>query len=257
MKCCNIEKPVGLHEVCEAVENVIKNAQVYKKCGLKPNHLLVNLDSGSGRTTLVEYIKNMFKATNVLGFKSGIDDYIEFEFDGTLQQMRTVFSEIDSAAVYANEFKDLIAIGISEVANHLNEVQYTEFIAKMKSVCEQALVIFFVHSTPSKNEERLIEKITNNIKNVEKVYVSKYTSEELACITEKAINEHGVDIEDYDEFHNLLTDVVELYKVSCVNDAVVLANTLIKLADFSSFIPHITNKELETIIVERKERGQV
>ena len=109
----------------------------------------------------------------------------------------------------------------------------------MKSVCEQALVIFFVHSTPSKNEERLIEKITNNIKNVEKVYVSKYTSEELACITEKAINEHGVDIEDYDEFHNLLTDVVELYKVSCVNDAVVLANTLIKLADFSSFIPYL------------------
>ena len=80
-------------------------AFVDKQCGLRPNHYIIPLDPGSGRTTLVEYMTDKYKEAGVLSFNSGLDDYIEVAFDGSLQQLKQAFAAIDSAAVYTNESK--------------------------------------------------------------------------------------------------------------------------------------------------------
>ena len=135
-------KPFGLETVHAEINHICKNAQMYKKCGIKPNNMVINLDNGDGRSTLVEYIMGCFKENGILDFRSGVDDFIEFELDGSLQQMRTVFSQIDAAAVYDNEYKDIIALGVSEIANHPNEVQYTEFISNCKKIFRDLLYSF-------------------------------------------------------------------------------------------------------------------
>ena len=100
MKHYDITKPIGLTTPCKEIESTCSKAHMYKRCGLRPKHYIIPLDSGSGRTTLVEYMTDMYKEAGVLNFPSGLDDYIEIAFDGTLQQLKQAFSAIESAAVY-------------------------------------------------------------------------------------------------------------------------------------------------------------
>lgn len=99
MKHHEITKPIGLSTPCKEIESTCSNAHMYKRCGLRSNHYIIPLDSGSGRTTLIEYMTDMYKEAGVLSFSSGLDDYIEIAFDGTLQQLKQAFADIDSAAV--------------------------------------------------------------------------------------------------------------------------------------------------------------
>ena len=91
--------------------------------------------------------------------EKGLDDYIEIAFDGTLQQLKQAFAAIDSAAVYTNEYCNIIGMDISGISSHLGETQLTEFMKNCKRVCEHACVVFFVHTTPNRNEEKLMEKL--------------------------------------------------------------------------------------------------
>ena len=83
----DITKPVGLNTPCMEIEDTCSKAHMFKRCGLRPKHYIVPLDSGSGRTTLVEYMTDRYKKAGVMDFGSGLDDYIEVSFDGTLPQL--------------------------------------------------------------------------------------------------------------------------------------------------------------------------
>lgn len=131
MKYCKITKPIGLEDVCGEIEKICSEAHVYKQCGLRPPHLAIQLDSGSGRTTILEYMTDCFSETGVLDFNRSLDDYIELTFDGTLQQLKQSFNTIDSAAVYTNGFCNIVGMDISAISQHLGEVQCTEFLKKL------------------------------------------------------------------------------------------------------------------------------
>lgn len=103
MKHYNITKPIGLATPCKEIEGTCSNAHMYERCGLRPKHYIIPLDSGSGRTTLVEYMTDKYKEAGVLSFISGLDDYIEIAFDGSLQQLKQAFAAIDSAEQKAPE----------------------------------------------------------------------------------------------------------------------------------------------------------
>lgn len=250
-------KPFGLDAVHSEIRRICEDAQMYKKCGMKPNHMIINLDNGDGRSTLVEYIMGCFKENGILDFRSGVDDYIEFELDGSLQQMRTVFAQIDAAAVYDNEFNDIIALGVSDIANHLNEVQFTEFISNCKKICDNAFVIFYIHSNPSNAEERLVEKLVSSISNIDRIVVSEYTADNLCDIAVKEIEEHGVDIDDYDSVYTVLQKMFDIYQVRKVKEAVSMAKKLIRFADFTHHSPVISGVTLKAVINESQlERSQ-
>ena len=166
MKHYDITKPIGLATPCKEIESTCNNAHMYKRCGLRPKHYIIPLDPGSGRTTLVEYMTDKYKEAGALSFTSGLDDYIEIAFDGSLQQLKQAFAAIDSAAVYTNEYCNIIGMDISGVSAHLGETQLSEFMKNCKRVCEHACVIFFVHTTPNRNEEKLLEKLCETVDNI-------------------------------------------------------------------------------------------
>lgn len=84
MKNYDVIKPIGLGETCNAVSANCSKAAIFKRSGLKPHHYIIHLDAGQGRTTLLEYISDVYKFYEILDFESGLDDYLELCFDGTL-----------------------------------------------------------------------------------------------------------------------------------------------------------------------------
>lgn len=248
MKHHVITKPIGLAIPCEEIESTCSKAHMYKRCGLRPKHYIIPLDSSSGRTTLIEYMTDMYKKAGVLDFTSGLDDYIEIAFDGTLQQLKQVFAAIDSAAVYTNEYCNIIGMDISSISSHLGETQFTEFMKNCKRVCEHACVIFFVHTTPNRNEEKLLEKLCESVDNIKRLVVEPYTKDDMCALIIKTITEHGIGIKHETVFHSVLSDVVSNFCITSVKDAITTADTLVHFADFSGFTPVVDENSLKSMI---------
>lgn len=248
MKHYDISKPIGLTTPCKEIESTCNKAHMYKRCGLGPKHYIVPLDSGSGRTTLVEYMTDKYKEAGVLSFTSGLDDYIEIAFDGTLQQLKQAFAAIDSAAVYTNEYCNIIGMDISGISAHLGETQLTEFMKNCKRVCEHACVIFFVHTTPNRNEEKLLEKLCETVDNIKRLVVEPYTKEDMCALIVKTVEEHGIEIKHKTVFRGVLADMVSEFCITSVKDAISTADTLVHFADFTGFTPVVDENSLKLMI---------
>lgn len=221
---------------------------MYKRCGLRPKHYIIPLDSGSGRTTLVEYMTDKYKEAGVLSFSSGLDDYIEIAFDGSLQQLKQAFAAIDSAAVYTNEYCNIIGMDISGISAHLGETQLSEFMRNCKRVCEHACVIFFVHTAPNRNEEKLLEKLCETVDNIKRLEVEPYTKEDVCALIIKTVEEHGIEIKHENVFRAVLADMVSEFCIESVKDAITTADALVHFADFSGFTPTVDEGSLKSMI---------
>lgn len=248
MKQYDITKPIGLATPCQEIENTCNKVHMYKRCGLRPKHYIIPLDSGFGRTTLVEYMTEKYKEAGVLNFNSGLDDYIEITFDGTLQQLKQAFAAIDSAAVYTNEYCNIISMDISGISAHLGETQLTEFMKNCKRVCEHACVIFFVHTTPTRNEKTLVGKLCETIDNIKYLEVEPYTKEDICALVIKTVEEHGIEIKHENVFCAALADVVLEFCITSVKDAITTAGMLVHFADFSGFTPTVDEENLKSMV---------
>lgn len=248
MKHYDITKPIGLATPCKEIESTCSNANMYKRCGLRPKHYIIPLDSGSGRTTLVEYMTDKYKEAGVLDFTSGLDDYIEIVFDGTLQQLRCAFAAIDSAAVYTNEYRNIISMDISGISAHLSETQLPEFMKNCKRVCEHACVIFFVHTKPNRHEEKLLEKLCETIDNIKRLEVEPYTMKDICSLIAKTVEGHGIEIKHKKIFRDVLSEMVSEFCIASVRDAITAADALVHFADFSGFSPTVDENSLKSMI---------
>jgi hypothetical protein len=248
MKHYDITKPIGLETPCKEIESTCNNAHMYKRCGLRPKHYIIPLDSGYGRTTLVEYMTDKYKEAGVLSFTSGLDDYIEIAFDGSLQQLKQAFAAIDSAAVYTNEYCNIIGMDISGISAHLGETQLSEFMKNCKRVCEYACVIFFVHTAPNRNEEKLLEKLCETVDNIKRLEVEPYTKEDICALIIKTVEEHGIEIKHENVFRAVLADMVSEFCIASVKDAITTADALVHFADFSGFTPTVDESSLKSMI---------
>lgn len=248
MKNYKIIKPVGLTAICDTVEANCLKAEVYKRSGLKPHHYIIHLDSGQGRSTVLEYIADMYKAYDILNFESGLDDYIELSFDGTYNNFRNGVEHVLDAAVYSNNYQGIVGISCSALAAHRQETQWTEFNTFIKELSKSANLVFFVDYESSKYDELIINEIKNNVPNIDELFETPYTYEEYAYIIEKDIEQKGIMIKDMNEFHNDVLDIVSHNDISFVNDAINISNEIIQYADFSNLVPTVTSDDIKLLM---------
>ena len=250
MKHFEIPKPIGLTAICQEIDQTCSRADMYKRCGLRPGHLIVPMDPGSGRTTLLEYMTERYKEAGVLRFCSGLDDFIELTLDGSLLQLQRAFATIDAAAIYTNEFSDLIGMDISAIASHLGETQLSEFLKNCKRVCDHACVVFFVHSVPSGNEEKLLRKLCETVENIKQIPVKPYTKDEICSLIIKTLGNHGTEVKNETAFRSILSDIVSEFHISSVHDAIHTAKELIAFADFTNRTVMVDEKSLKRLVAK-------
>ena len=264
MRQLNAIRPIGLKTFCDEIEKVCSEAYLYNQGRLRPPHLIMPLDPGSGRTTCIEYMTDMYKNHGIIPF-SGLDDYIEVVLDGSPQQIKKTFDFIDRSADYKNEYTNIIGMDISNIANHLNETHLTEFISNVTRICENACVVFFIHSIPSKNEEKLIEKMYEQFcsigaEKIKRINVDPYTYENIRDLIIKMIDDRGILINHDKMIGDLLLDVIKDYGTITVRDAASVVDALVHFADYSGFNPVINEKSIQSLTgswTGNKERSEV
>lgn len=244
----DIVKPIGLYEICSLIINNCSKSDVYKKCRIKPHHYIVNLDTGEGRTTLLEYITNMYKSFSVLDFKSGLDDYLEIVFDGSFNQFKEMKLKIESAAVFSEAYHGIIGIDATSLITHKSETQWTDYLTFIKKISKEANIIFFISTQPTKHDELYVNEIIKNISNVERVNLAPYSKNEYVDIAIRYIENKGVRIECANELNNLLLKEIQKEEIDTLNAVISIAEKFIFYADFSGFTPTISEKDLSKLV---------
>lgn len=250
MKRVYITKPIGLREPCAEVETVCRNARVYQFGG-QLKHIVLPMDPGTGRSTFIEYLTSMFRAHGVLEFACSRNPYIEIAVDASSpKQVQETFNKINAAADYANKYKDVVGLDISDMANYQNQAQMKEYLQNVQALCKNAFVIFFVHANPSKNETDLINKTIEAVGGQDKVKhlcISPYTKEDICALIVKFLTDHGIEAEQTPKFNKALLNVVSEFCLTGVKDAINTAQELVHFADFSDVIPVVNVGSLKSM----------
>ena len=234
MEYHSITKPIGLHTPCKEIENTCGQAYLYRKCGLRPKHLVLPLDSGSGRTTFLDYMTQMYKLYGILPFTSSRDEYMEVILDASSpDQINKTFDIIDNAADYSNEYSNIVGMDISDVALHPGETQTAVFLKRSKDLCKHATVVFFIPSIPDKNEDKLLKQLCETIDNIKCLEVEPYSPNDLCTLIINNVANRGIKIQKDSAFRGVLLDMISELGVSSFKDAIMKADILAGLAGTS------------------------
>lgn len=240
----HMKVPIGLANAVAAIQKNIEQAHIYHRCGLKPPHYIINLDAGNGQTTLTEYIATSYADYGVRHF-GGLDMFLEYTLDGSMEQLKKVFADIRACAVYTNEYEGVIALDISKLVNHVNETQLDVFVNEISKISSSATLVLFVPSVMNRNVATLMGRIRDALDDVEILNIKPYVHEELVDIIKGMIADSGVVIDESIEFDKFLLNAVIDEHITNVKSAKKFSQAMVKNANFDGFLPKLGISEIE------------
>ena len=186
--------PVGM----EAVEMILQNEkyklQNMKFCEVKTPHFLVYLDQQNGRTTLSEYITEVYVKEKFRLF-SKRDTLLEYELDGSVRQLNEIYADLKYRySGYMNKYNGVVAISLEGLLRkNPREAEIPLFIKLMKEMKDDVTFVFFAPQNNTKSAE-LFSKIEKELVFVEKFTLSSYTVSQLSEIVKRVIEDKSVEI---------------------------------------------------------------
>lgn len=137
-----------------------------------PVHFVISMDPGSRRDSLLDPMVELLRAEALWSFLNGFDQVLSVTFDGSLPQLHRIFFRVDLLSGYSNGFCGLLAMDITALSHHLEEVQAETFLNRCRELCQQAHMIFFVQAPPSRSEERLLAQLEKVIPDLRRVLMA-------------------------------------------------------------------------------------
>lgn len=234
-------KLVGLEALKAQMAEIVCKADVYKKGGARVPHVVMNLAHDNGQSIVADYITSVLYDNELRKF-CGLDILLEYRLDGTLGQMKQVFEDIESNAVYTNEYEGVVAIDISVLSEFINEFQVDFFVDRIGVIAQNATVIIYYDASLGKRMLLIKDRVVNAIGNCIEVPIVPYSPKEYSKIVVQNIRKRGIEVESEEELESILCCVVDKYHVSNAKEAVAVAEDLVLCADYSNFTPKISTK---------------
>ena len=222
-----------------------------------PPHFVINLDAGNGQTTITRYISETLSKNEIRHF-GGMDPFLEYILDGTMPQLKQFFGDVRTCAVYTNSFEGVVAIDITALSKYANEAQTEFFLEEIKKVCRTATVILYTGGIPSRGVLSIVDKLKAAVRNISIIHLDTYTPDELALIAERLLDEYGVSVDESDDFHNALREVVTMEACQTVRDTMAVTERAAKMADFSGYMPTLSTEQLKSAFTDvfASEKGE-
>ena len=169
---------------------------------------------------------------------------MEYRLDGSLKQIKQVFEDIRSRAVYTNSFCGVVAVDISALSEHVNETQTDYFIEKIGEVADTATVLIFYDDSLGKRIVLIKDRIIEAVGKCIDIQFTAYTVEEYADIVVENLRDRGFSVDYGPEMKMLLCKIIDSENVTTAKQAVSTAESLVFVADYSDFVPRLDSKML-------------
>ncbi len=238
---------VGLTKFKDAVRSLEENPKVYRNGGAKVPCFAMNLSRGNGQSLVAEEYTSVLH-DNALRDFCGLDYLLEYRLDGSLKQIKQVFEDIRSRAVYTNSYCGVVAIDISALSEHVNEAQTDYFIDNIGEIADTATVLFFYDDSLGRKIVLIKDRIIDAVGKCIDIQFPAYTVEEYADIVVENLRERGFKVDYGPEMKMLLCKIIDSEHVTTAKQAVSTAESLVFIADYSDFVPRLDSKMLTNYI---------
>ena len=165
--------------IYESVADICAKRKIYKSATFFPV-LLVPVDTGNGRTTIISETTDILRETKSIIFSSHALRYLEFKPNGTVDSIYRMDMEIqdNKATTYTNDFQGVVGVAGDSMLAHLNDSVGEKFFDLAERLKKKALLIIFVPSTANTRQvEVLAAKLGIGTKVFDPI---KYDAEYLA-----------------------------------------------------------------------------
>ena len=234
MENVSLRAPVGMDELISVLEEMNDMRDGYRRAS--PTSFIIPLNAGNGQTTVTRYIAETLQKSRIQRF-GGLDLFLEYRLDGTLDQMKWVFSNINVNAVYTNKYEGVISFDITGLSAYSNGKQVDYFISEVKELSATSAMVFFIGETPSNGMLSIVNRLQDSIRSTKMIHTRSYTQEDLASIIEMELEDRGIRLEPVDSFHDLMCDVIRQNQVENVQDALIIIDDALLVTDYSDTIP--------------------
>ena len=245
----NIDRPVGLNNVCAYIQEICSQAQFYSR-GVVPSGCIIRLDRGCGRTTVTQYAADMFRAAGVMSFASGMDDFISLRYDGSYSNYLECRDMIDDAAVYDNVYRGLYDVDFIDLAQHPGETQYEGFLRTFAEINRWACVFFFIPTSLNSAQERLVRKLEQAADGLKRIDADPYSAEDHTKLVRQFLGEYGAVLKETGRVRSLLERAVQSIGPRTVDDSRSIAESLLRRADYSREAPEVGEAAVRALLAE-------
>ena len=165
--------------VTKVIKTVCNARNSHKSSKLRPPHLLIPIDSGDGRSSLINALTDCYDTFGVIEFSSR-DHYMEFKLIGTVGNVNDTYREIQENAEYSNHYRGIVGLGFDALLTRLNEVVAEKVFDMIDKVKRYATIVIFVPSDCSKkNLDIIASKIGVSLRLMPAV---EYSANEYASV---------------------------------------------------------------------------
>lgn len=225
----NHTRPLGLDPIIDYIDRL-------RPQEADDRHYIIYLDTGSGVTTLTEFLADTFMRNRIRHFGSR-ERYLEYQLDGSLAQIRQILEDIDANACYTNHYEGIIALNIAGLARYVNQAQTEVFLKALPGLGKHATLVFFAPTAPNRNLDRLVERIHKTLDDVMVFRPAPYNASHLAGIILRTLDENGVLFDDSAGMFERIQELVQATHTVSIRDARRLAQKLGRCADRTGLRP--------------------
>lgn len=247
----DMEKWIGMNNIKTVLLSFIENKDIYCKGKVSIPNLIIMMDSGNGQTYTTEAIIDVLIQYGLQEFH-GLDNYLEYKPECTMNSIEWMFSDIRDNAIYENDYKGVVTVDVSKLSDDQDYIEY--FMNNIQAVARNAMVIFYCPTTLTGKGRKLINLLKENLNNVILIDSYKFTMSDFAEIIMQNILDRGIEIINKEKTFKVICETLADKEVTCVKEAVCLADQLVFWADYTTSIPKLTlekNINLNQIRVKR------
>lgn len=189
----DIKEPAGLDSVKCTVKNICSEAAKYRF--RHPASMIIYLNEKQGRSTVAEYITDMFFVHKVMDFSMSRSEFIELDFNGEYKQFNDCMKQVNDAADYTNDDKYsnvLVETGINNLSKHLGEQHVDDYLNHVETMSKTAVLVIFVSENPNSKESQLIDRIKEVLPFANIIKPREYSVEDYCKVIKEKLCDYGV-----------------------------------------------------------------
>lgn len=256
MNADNRVKLIGLRTLKETIAAdccTITNHNKFKK----PQSFIVKLDSGNGRSRVIEYAVSEYRETGVLDFSSSRSECLDLCFDGSYYRFKLGQEIVERAAEYKNCYEGVIGISGVPLRN-MNEETKAELKEWLTEITAHAAVFFFVSTDTDEEEEAYVEIIKTIPCEIVLIEPETYTKKDYSEAVVNEMYERGFEITNKSYAVDVFTEIFRKVNISTMKEACTFSNMLFRFINIENNEFSIDRKQLAGsfgIILKDIEKG--
>lgn len=179
---------VGHQALKQIIESNLSSAnRSLLRCGFRPPALIVPLDRGEGRSTLLCYMAKEYEKAGAVPLTGSQELFIEYSAKQGFSS-ETLLAEIENAGVYCT-YNGVFGCCLSSVCQYMDASEMKAVAEAMKSISRQVFLILFTASKMNAMEEKMIRHMSRgNPSSIIQLEPYVYSSEDLADIMSRRMS---------------------------------------------------------------------